>query len=460
MEAGAGSVQISVIGAGYVGLVTAACLAAMGHTVRCVDRDSARIATLCRGVVPFREPGLDEALATALASGRLTFSTDPATVRGTDCVFVAVGTLFADGEWSGDQVEAVVRDVAGDPLAPRTIIIRSTLLPGTMARLQQVATDIDQRVELCLNPEFTRQGSAVRDFYTPDRIVVGTSRRAEESDAVRLLARVYEPLNTSLVVTDAASAELIKVGSNAYLALKAGYANEIARIAAAIGADVATVVDAIGLDKRIGRDFLSPGPGFGGSCLPSQSRALPEIAAAHGVKVPILSAVSRSNQLHAEWVVEQLEEAVGHLEGVSVAVLGLTFKAGTDDLRESSSLTLCRRLAERGARLAVHDPLALRAGIEALAASGVDASGSTDLMTVLEGAAAVVVATEWPLYGAVDWVAARAQMSGTTVFDLRDVVDVAAITAAGLKLIVHGRAASLRAAESSSAASSTSITRP
>lgn len=437
---GATGLQLAVVGSGYVGLVTAACLAQVGHTVRCIDRDRARVAELNQGIVPFREPGLDQAMTTGLASGRLSFSDDLAASHSAEAVLIAVGTLASDGEWSSEQLAAAVRQVAADALAPRTIVIRSTLVPGTMARLEQLAREIDSNVELAYNPEFTREGSAVRDFITPDRTVVGLTRPSELSHAADILARTYAPLNAPFVVTDAASAELVKIGANAFLALKVGYANEMARLAAATGADITNVLATIGLDHRIGRDFLAPGPGFGGSCLPSQARALPRVATELAVEVPIIAAIDGSNRAQAHWVVEQLERLIGDLAGQPVALLGLTFKAGTDDIRESSAVTLAIHLARHGARLAVHDPLALEAGLQALTRAGVAARGGQDIQSALTGAVAVIVATEWPLYASVDWQAARAQMAGDLVLDARGVVDVAAAQAAGLRVVVHGRA--------------------
>jgi UDPglucose 6-dehydrogenase len=390
--------------------------------------------------VPFREPGLDQAMTTGLASGRLSFSDDLAPSHDADAVLIAVGTLASDGEWSSEQLEAAVAQVAADALAPRTVVIRSTLVPGTMARLEQLARDIDPNVELAYNPEFTREGSAVRDFITPDRTVVGLTRPAELSHAADVLARTYAPLNAPLVVTDAASAELVKIGANAFLALKVGYANEMARLAAATGADITHVLATIGLDHRIGRDFLTPGPGFGGSCLPSQARALPRVGTELGVELPIIAAIEGSNRAQAEWVVEQLERNVGDLAGQPIALLGLTFKAGTDDVRESSAIALAMRLASRGAQVAVHDPLALEAGVAALVSAGIQVRGEHDLKAALTGAAAVVVATEWPLYATIDWAAARAGMTGDLVLDARGVVDVTAARAAGLRVVVHGRA--------------------
>ena len=433
--------QLAVVGSGYVGLVSAACLAGVGHTVRCIDRDRARVAELNQGIVPFREPGLDQAMTTGLASGRLSFSDDLTASHAAEAVLIAVGTLTDDGEWSSAQLEAAVQQVAADPLAPRTIVIRSTLVPGTMARLEELAREIDPAVELAYNPEFTREGSAVRDFITPDRTVVGLTRPAELSHAADVLARTYAPLNAPLVVTEAASAEMIKIGANAFLALKVGYANEMARLAAATGADVTKVLATIGLDHRIGRDFLAPGPGFGGSCLPSQARALPRVAADYGVDVPIIAAVEGSNRAQAEWVVSQLEGLIGDLAGKPIALLGLTFKAGTDDIRESSAVALALRLAKRGARLTVHDPLALDAGLAALTRAGADVRGAHEIQSALSGAEAAVVATEWPLYASIDWQQVRSQMSGDLVLDSRGVVDAAAAQAAGLRVVVHGRAA-------------------
>lgn len=445
MDENVGQLALSVVGAGYTGLVTAACLARMGHVVRCVDRNSQRVGDLSRGVLPFREPGLDEATSAGLASGRLSFSDDLATIRGTEAVLIAVGTLDDNGEWSADQVEAAVMQVANDPNAPRTIVVRSTLLPGTAARLHSLARQIDERVEIVLNPEFTRQGSAVRDFFTPDRIVIGTTKPVAESAGTELLRRMYSPLSTQLVVTDAASAELIKSGANVFLAMKVAFGNEIARMAAATGADALAVLDGIGLDNRIGRNYLSPGPGFGGSCLPSQARALPRVAAEHGAETPLMAAIDPSNRLQPMWVVAQLENELGDLKGRRVALLGLTFKAGTDDLRESRSLEIARLLAARGARLTLHDPLALAAGLEALVDGGADATsatdttGATDALAAMTDADAVVVATEWPAYRTLDW--AAAQMSGNLVLDARGIVDIDAAAAAGLRVIVHGRPA-------------------
>jgi UDPglucose 6-dehydrogenase len=356
-------------------------------------------------------------------------------------VLVAVGTLDFAGEWSAANVERAVEQVVADRLAPRTIVLRSTLMPGTTARLARHARAIDASIDIAGNPEFMRQGSAVADFLRPERVVIGSTADLPEGAAVTALRRLYARLSAPMFVTDSTSAELIKVGSNAFLSMKIGFANEIARIAAATGADARAAVDGIGLDSRIGRAFLSPGPGYGGSCLPSQARALPRIARSAGVETPILDAVDRSNHRQAEWVAETVAEGVGDLSGASVSILGLTFKAGTDDIRESPALAVARALAGLGAHLTVHDPVAQPKGLGELAASGIAATSAGDAASACAGALAVVVATEWPEYAGLDWPAIARSMKGTLIVDARGIVDVTAARGAGLQVIVHGRRA-------------------
>ncbi len=345
--------HLAIVGAGYVGLVTAACLAHVGHDIVCLDVDAARIERLRGGELPVHEPGLDELVAEGLEHGRLRFAADPAEMRGRDLVIVCVGTLDAAEEWDGGIVRAAVHGVAADATLPRHIVIRSTLLPGTARALAAELRTVDPGVRLAHNPEFTREAAAVGDFLAPDRIVIGVDDHDDGAAGTALaeaLAAVYAPLEAPILVTDLTSAETIKVASNVFLAAKITFANEIARLAAATGADAAAVVDGMGLDRRIGRSFLSPGPGFGGSCFPSQARALPQVAASHGLQTPLLDAIWRSNVSQAEWLLDGLERAAGRaLAGMRVALLGLTFKAGTDDLRESPALRLGAALLARGA---------------------------------------------------------------------------------------------------------------
>ena len=439
MEAGEVRARFGVLGGGYVGLVTSACLARLGFHVCCVDRNEARVEGLRRDEMPFFEAGLAQAVPEGIASGRLNFAQSISAVHGADAIFVCVGTLDEAGEWSAAEVESAVLTIAADAEAPRVVIIRSTLAPGTTTRLVELAQAADPRVELALNPEFSRQGTALADFMQPDRIVLGLTVEADASRALPILRRAYAAIDAPLVVTDAASAELIKIGSNVYLALKAGFANEIGRLSAATGADAAQVVDGIGLDARIGRAYLTPGPGLGGSCLPAQARALPAAARELDVYAPIIGAVDSSNAAQADWVVKTLERSVGDLALKRITILGLTFKAGTDDVRESAALRVARALAAKGAVLCAHDPMGERAAAALLEREGIGLETCPSAQEAIGGCDAVVVTTEWPEYAAIDWEAAAATMRGRSVLDTRYVVDEARATAAGLKVTLLGR---------------------
>ena len=433
--------RLSIIGAGYVGLVTGACLAArLGNEVRVLEANAERVAQLRRGELPIREPGLEELVAEGLSSGRLTFDTDPATIHGTRLAIVCVGTLDASGEWTDVVVRNAVLGLARDPLAPRAIVIRSTLLPGTSAELAREAAAIDPAVDVAFNPEFTREASAVSDFLMPDRVVIGVADpHGPETELLDDLRRLYAPLEAPVIVTDLTSAEAIKVASNVFLAAKITFANELARLCAALGADVGAVVDGMGLDRRIGRSFLSPGPGFGGSCFPSQSRALPAIARKVGVNARLMEAIAPSNAEQADWLIDGLEAAAGRrVGGMRIALLGLTFKAGTDDLRESPALRIAARLAARGVRVRVFDPVATERGVAHLAAEGVTASACPNVAEACRDADAVVVATEWPEFRQLDWRALGDRMAGRFVVDARHVVDVGEAGRAGFTVLVLG----------------------
>jgi UDPglucose 6-dehydrogenase len=436
--------HISIVGAGYVGLVTAACLAHVGHHVVCLDVDAARITRLHGGDLPVHEPGLDELVAEGLQNGRLRFTVDYAETRATELIIVAVGTLDADEEWDGAIVREAVRSIASDPRLPRDIVIRSTLMPGTAAALAKEIRAIDPDVRLAHNPEFTREAVAVRDFLAPDRVVIGVDGHDDGDRGSALAAAlraVYEPLEAPVVVTDLTSAETIKVASNVFLAAKITFANEISRLAAATGADAQAVVDGMGLDRRIVRSFLSPGPGFGGSCFPSQARALPQLAASFGVQTPLMDAIWPSNVSQADWLLDGLERAAGRpVEGMRVALLGLTFKAGTDDLRESPAIRLGQALAVRGASVVTYDPVSLEAGTTTLLrlAPGAAIEPAPSAAAACAGADAVVVATEWSEFGELSWSEIAPSMRGSVIVDGRRVVDTAAATAAGLRVVALG----------------------
>jgi UDPglucose 6-dehydrogenase len=446
--------HIAIVGAGYVGLVTAACLAHLGHHIVCLDVDPARVERLRRGDLPVHEPGLDGLVADGLESGRLTFAGEQEAIRGCELAIVCVGTLDIDEEWNGEIVRVAVRDIAAHPTLPRAIVIRSTLLPGTAVGIAREVRAIDASVRIAHNPEFTREAVAVSDFLAPDRIVIGVDGHDDGAAGTALaeaLRRVYAPLEAPVVLTDLTSAETIKVASNVFLAAKVTFANEISRLAAATGADAAAVVDGMGLDTRIGRSFLSPGPGFGGSCFPSQARALPRLAHSHGVQTPLMDAIWPSNLAQADWLIEGLERAAGReVRGMRVALLGLTFKAGTDDLRESPAIRLGRALMARGAHVAAYDPVALVAGSAMLRAGEIEdgaVEAADSVAAACRAADAVVVATEWPEFGSLDWAVIAPSMVGSVVVDGRRAVDEAAAAAAGLRVValgVEARGAALR----------------
>jgi UDPglucose 6-dehydrogenase len=452
--------DLSVVGAGYVGLVTAACLAHLGHRVVCLDVDRDRVARLERGQVPIREPGLDELVEQGVAAGRLRFTSERDGIHGTQLVIVAVGTLDADEEWSADVVRAAVCEIAADRSAPRAIVIRSTLLPGTAVSIADQVAVIDPAAIVAHNPEFTREATAVADFLNPDRIVVGVGRPGEDgagaAEVAEAVKRIYASLEAPVVITDLTSAETIKLASNVFLSAKITFANELARLCAATGADVSAVVDGMGMDGRIVRSFLSPGPGFGGSCFPSQARALPDLASRHGVPVPLMDSIWRSNEIQADWLLDRLEDVAGtSLAGARVALLGLTFKAGTDDLRESPALRLGRRLIERGATVAAWDPMALETGVAHLRKPGLPPGTAVEACASAEAACAdadlVVVATEWPEFRLLEWAAIAATMRGRTIADARNVVDVAVASAAGLRVVALGVERSPRRLEAAAA---------
>lgn len=436
--------QIAIVGAGYVGLVTAACLAHIGHDIICLDVDQARIERLRAGQLPVHEPGLDEMVGEGLASGRLRFASDYAAIAGCELAIVCVGTLDAAEEWDGDIVRATVRGIAADASLPRQIVIRSTLLPGTAIGIADEIRDVDPDVRIAHNPEFTREAAAVSDFLSPDRVIIGVDGHDDRGAGTALaetLREVYAPLDAATVVTDLTSAETIKVASNVFLAAKITFANEIARLTAATGADAASVVDGMGLDRRIVRSFLSPGPGWGGSCFPSQARALPRLAHSFGVQTPLMDAIWPSNVSQADWLLDGLERAASRpIGGMRVALLGLTFKAGTDDLRESPAIRLGRALLSRGAVVTAYDPMALENGLAQLKESAANGSirPATSAVLACAGADAVVIATEWPEFGLLDWASIAPTMAGRVVIDGRQMVDVAAAGAAGLRVVSLG----------------------
>ncbi len=414
---------IGVIGTGYVGLVTAAGFAELGSEVWCIDIDAAKIERLRRGEVPIWEPGLEELLAKH--SGRLHFSTDLSeALEHCRLLFVAVGT---PPTYSGDaDLSAVHAVVDAIPASERhALVMKSTVPSGTGAAIQRVLGEQGKaglRYVSC--PEFLKEGSAVHDFLHPDRVVVGDNGDWAGDAVVEL----YAPLDAPLVRTDIASAEMVKLASNAFLATKISFINEIANVCEGTGADVVEVARGMGLDDRIGPKFLQAGIGFGGSCFPKDVDALKQLAGNSGYHFQLLTAVIEVNELQKRRVIAKLHKHLGGLVGKRVALLGLAFKPNTDDMREASSLVLSARLNADGASVSAYDPVA--EGEARKLVSGLRFADSA--MDALQDTDAAVLVTEWPEFLELDWSEVAGAMSGRLVVDGRNALDPDAVRAAGL----------------------------
>jgi UDPglucose 6-dehydrogenase len=422
--------RVAVFGAGYVGLVTGACFAELGHSVVVRDILSARIAALRRGEVPIYEPGLADLIARNAA--RLTFTDNVAeAIDGADFVYVAVGT---PPTYSGDADLSAVWTVIDElPAIDRrcVVVMKSTVPVGTGAKVRH---RLDARglsgVGYASNPEFTAEGTAVSDFLHPDRIVVGAFRE-EDGDAV---AALHAGIEGPLVRCDVASAEMIKLAANAALMTRISFINEIANVCEATGADVVRVAEGIGLDRRIGPSFLRAGIGFGGSCFPKDSLALKQLAANSGYHFQLLNAVIEVNELQKRRVIGKLHRHLGSLRDRKIALLGLAFKPNTDDIREAPSLVLAGRLLAEGADVTAWDPI-----VDGLDLHGVEIAESVE--EAAAGADAVVVVTEWPQLADVDWAAVGAAMRTPVLIDGRNMLDPELLRSAGFTVEGIGRAA-------------------
>ena len=405
---------VAVVGAGYVGLTTAACLARLGHRVVCTDVDEPRINGLQRGVVPIREPGLDELVAAGLDSGGLSFVCGSAEAASrADFVFLCVPTPSGPGGGTDlGFLEAAAAEV-GPSLRPGAVVVNKSTAPaGTTRFLARVLGRSD--VAVASNPEFLRQGSAVGDFLNPDRVVVG----AADAAVAERVAGLYAGIDAPVLITDAASAETVKYAANAFLAMKLSFSNAVAALCEAVGADVDDVLAGMGHDRRIGRDYLRPGPGWGGSCLPKDTRALIDAASAAGYDFALLRSVVEANEAQFARIVGKVAARVA-LPGARIALLGLAFKAGTDDLRDSPALEIARRLVEAGAAVHAYDPAARSAG--AAAAAGIVVAA--DAYEACRGAAALVVATEWDEFRRLDFDRVARAMAELHVIDARNLLD-------------------------------------
>ena len=430
---------IGVVGVGYVGLTTGACLAHIGHIVVCGDVDEAKIARLRNGEIPIVEEGLSEIVSEGMSAGRLEFVVGATEVaQRCDIVFLCVPTP-QDDDGSADltYIKAASAEI-GPVLREGAIVVNKSTVPvGTTIVVDEVIQRDD--ITVVSHPEFLREGTAVRDFLHPDRVVVG----ADDREAAEKVAALYSSIDTQVIITDAASAETIKYAANGFLAMKISFVNAVAAMCEAVGADVVDVVEGIGSDRRIGREFLRPGPGWGGSCFPKDSHALVHVAASHGYDFSMMRGVIEVNTEQRERMVRKIQRAAGvdDLTGTTVSVLGLTFKAGTDDLRDSPSLAVIARLRELGATVKAFDPTTTGA-LSALQESfldGISVEQSVD--DAITGGDVLVILTEWPEFRSLNIERARALLAGTAVVDTRNLLDPQDVRAAGLRYDGVGRPA-------------------
>ena len=433
--------NVAMVGTGYVGLVSGACFAEFGANVVCIDVDEDKIAGLVAGEIPIYEPGLDALVQRNVEARRLSFSTDlPAGVAEADLVFIAVGTPSRRGDGHADltYVYAAAAQIAAALRGYTVIVDKSTVPVGTARRVAQIIseTNAEADFDVASNPEFLREGAAISDFMRPDRVVLGVeSERAEQ-----LLRRLYRPLNlieTPLVVTGLESAELIKYAANAFLATKISFINEMSSLCESVGADVHAVAVGMGLDGRIGRKFLHPGPGYGGSCFPKDTLALVRTAQEHSSPLRIVESVVEVNSAQRARMVSKIRKALGGSEtGKQIAVLGLTFKPETDDMRESPAVAILPPLVEKGAKIRAHDPEGMSEARKVLSDS---IAYCDDLFDTFDGADAVVLMTEWNAYRGLDLTRLKDAMSGDVFIDLRNVYEPDEMVAAGFRYHCVGR---------------------
>lgn len=431
--------NIAVIGTGYVGLVTGACFAEFGVHVTCVDKDQDKIAALQKGQIPIYEPGLSELVSKNMAGGRLQFTTDIANaIQGALVVFIAVGTPpRGDGSANMVYVDAVAETIAHHLNDYKVIATKSTVPVGTGERLRKIiGKNLKEQVnfDIVSNPEFLREGSAIEDFLRPNRVVIG----ANSQQAVAILKDLYRPLyliETPVIVTDVATAELIKYASNAFLATKISFINEMANLCEKVGADVHLVARGMGLDGRIGPKFLHPGPGYGGSCLPKDTMALIQIAKQTGYDLELLSAVIRVNTKQKSMMVEKIQQALGRLEGKTLGVLGLAFKPNTDDIRDSPAIDIIQDLLKSGSKIRAYDPAAMSEARKILK----EVTYCNDAYDTVRDADAAVLLTEWNEFRNLDLDRLRESLRQPIFIDLRNVYDEQRMNQAGFRYIGVGR---------------------
>jgi UDPglucose 6-dehydrogenase len=430
--------RIAMIGTGYVGLVSGACLSEFGHDVVCIDKDAAKVEMLRAGGIPIFEPGLEEVVAANVKAGRLSFDTDLSrAVSGADAVFIAVGTPSRRGDGHADLsfVFGVAEEIAAALTGYAVVVTKSTVPVGTSRQVETIIRKANPaaRFDMASNPEFLREGSAIEDFRRPDRVVVGC-----DSDEARAIMReVYRPLylgETPILFTSRETSELIKYAANAFLATKITFINEMADLCEKVGADVQDVARGIGLDGRIGKKFLHAGPGFGGSCFPKDTLALMRTAREANAPSRIVEAVVEVNDARKLAMAKKIEAAFGGVAGKTIAVLGLTFKPNTDDMRDAPSLVILPYLKSQGARLRAYDPEGMKEAAKLL-----DLALAEDGYDALTGADGVVILTEWNEFRALDLPRVKAALKRPLMVDLRNIYRPALMAEAGFEYISVGR---------------------
>lgn len=436
------NLAITVIGLGYVGLVTAACLAEWGHRVTGVDADDTRLTALRRGSSPFHEPGLESLVQSMIRAGRLRLASQAAeAVRDADIVFVAVGTHDGNGGWQTKTMLGCLKAVVPHLREGAVVVIRSTLPPDFVAQVGDIVAELrrgdDGQVSLLLNPEFTQEGKALDDFRSPSRVVLGVASD-HDGRGQELLVAMYRAAKAPVIVMSAVEACLAKLGSNLFLATKITFANEMAALCDAFGGMIDPVVGAIGLDPRVAPSFLGAGVGFGGSCLPNQVAMISRIAESGGVATPLFAAVDEINHRQRNRFVDLIAEMLdGRLRDSRIALMGLAFKPDTDDIRDAPSIAIARSLIDAGADVAAFDPMPAARAAASQALPFLFVADSVE--EALRGADAVALVTEWPELVNLDWTRVRALVRRPVVIDGRNALDQGTVLRAGYRYAAFGR---------------------
>jgi UDPglucose 6-dehydrogenase len=431
--------HIGIIGTGYVGLVTGACFAEFGLFVTCVDKDEKKISALKKGIIPFYEPGLEDLVKRNIKQERLRFTTKiKKAVESSLLIFIAVGTpRRGDGSADIKYVEEVAREIAKQMEDYKVIVTKSTVPVGTGQKIRDIISrNLKEQIDFDIvsNPEFLREGAAIEDFMRPNRVVIG----AKSPQAVAIMRDLYKPLyliETPFVITNVETAELIKYASNSFLAAKISFINEMAALCEKVGADVHMVAKGMGLDQRIGAKFLHPGPGYGGSCLPKDTNALLKMAEDHKVELGIIDAAVKANERQKEKTVQKIREVIGPLKGKTVAVLGLSFKPNTDDIRDAPSLSIIRSLLDEGANIRAYDPVAMDETKKIF--GGI--KYCKNAYEAIKGADALVIVTEWNQFRNLELERIKNLLKSPCFFDLRNIYDPQKLQDMGFHYYCVGR---------------------